>query len=129
MPERTQMPVKLLHELSGAHSEGTLIVDRFAAGERRKRAVLALLGAWTLGALTIAIPIVHFVAPFVLFAAGIWLAVRFWKEHARMRELAGTCPKCGNNFTKEMEGAPDLPVWSECPHCGASLAVHARDET
>ena len=128
MPERVSMPVVLVHEVSGARADGTLAVERFAPGERRTRAVVALLGTWAIGALTILIPIVHFVAPFVLLVAGIWLAVKRWNEEARMRELAGACPKCGESFTIEMEGAPELPVWAECPHCGVSFSVRHPDD-
>lgn len=123
MPERDNLPVEIVHEISGGKRQGRLEIERFSARERRTRALVALLGAWAIGALTILIPIVHFVAPFVLLAAGVWLAIRRWKEQARMRELTGTCPKCGQSFTQEMEGTPDLPFWTECPHCEASLSV------
>ena len=106
--------------------EGTARVRTRDAGERTGRAVRAAGVCLGLAALSVLLPIAHFVlVPAFLIAAPI-LAVRRLRESASIVALTGTCPRCVEPRTFEAKGpfGPDLRT--TCAVCSFAIEVETE---
>lgn len=100
---------------AGGTTAGILHLKRFGTADRVRRA-LAILGlTWLLAALTVLIPIAHFVLVPALLLAGPVLAWMRYRVTERNERVIGACPSCGKEFTLELDSADRLPLWTYCP--------------
>ena len=116
-----------LHFFGFPDTTARVVVLRHDPGARLKRGLLALAACWGLAALTILVPIAHFVLVPGFFLLGIWLLVKRLGEDATIVSVEGECPKCGEprSFVASGRLKPGMKV--QCPVCRneLDLAVEA----
>ena len=79
-----------LHFFGYPATRAAVAVARHDPAARTRRAVLALLACWGLAALTIFVPIAHFVLVPGFFLLGIWLLIKRLGEDATIVSVAAT---------------------------------------
>ena len=95
----------------------------FASGDRIQRALMRLGLLWLLAAITLFIPIAHFVlVPGFLIAGPVmaWLSYRVTQQR---EQVSGICPSCDVNVNLKVDAADTLPKWTYCPACNAPLHI------
>ena len=98
-------------------TRGVVAVARHDPGARLRRGLLALAACWGLAAVTILVPIAHFVLVPGFFLLGIWLLVKRLGEDATIDSVSGDCPKCGEPRTFHASGRLKPEVKVQCPVC------------
>jgi len=127
MPEQITRSIQLKGKNS-ATSIATMHITVFSRAERRKRAVLALLGFWALAVLSVPIMIAHFILVPGFLIAGLVMASRRWKTEEEADQATGTCPVCHNKIRIDLEKNGELPQWRYCPECSDPLELTALPE-
>ena len=112
-----------LHYFGFPATPARVAVARHTPGERLKRGLLALGACWGLAALTILIPIAHFVLVPGFFLLGIWLLVKRLGEDATIVSVTGDCPKCGEPRTFIASGRLRAAMKVQCPVCRNELEL------
>ena len=104
-------------------TRAVVAVARHDPGARLRRGLLALAACWALAAVTILVPIAHFVLVPGFFLLGIWLLVKRLGEDATIDSVSGDCPKCGEprSFVASGRLEPDVKV--QCPVCRNELEL------
>ncbi|MES2744511.1 MAG: hypothetical protein V4655_03750 [Bdellovibrionota bacterium] len=94
-------------------------------GDAFKKAVIACLVVWLLGALSAIVPFIGWTAPFIFFALGplAGVATYFMDRHEVKRvETQAICPQCDTSFAiNESNFKP--PMYGCCPECRTSYRV------
>jgi hypothetical protein len=88
---------------------------------RSRRAVLALVVCWALAAVTILVPIAHFVLVPGFFVAGIVLFVRRLAEGSTIVGVQGVCPYCKEERSFGAHGLMKSRFSVGCPVCHNQL--------
>jgi len=131
-----------LHYFGFPDTAAQVAVVRHDPGARLRRGLLALAACWGLAALTVLVPIAHFVLVPGFFLLGIWLLVKRLGEDATIVSVAGDCPKCGERrgvpLPELAEAAPSVVGLGrggqgpggglQCRRGGADLRVGVRRE-
>jgi hypothetical protein len=107
----------------GAPTGAILIVDSFDAGQRLRRAAKGLAGFWGAMAVSVFIPIAHFVLVPALFGIGAWQFVRRLRQQRQVRGAHGACPDCGAVQDFELSAGPRFPQGVQCGHCHRGLTL------
>ena len=104
----------LIENDAGVTRAGTLRVVQFSRRERWIRALKMLGLMWLLAAVTLFIPIAHFVlVPGFLIAGPVTAVMRF-RTGESMESASGECPTCGKAMTVPLHPAARLPLWTYC---------------
>jgi hypothetical protein len=120
------VPVRL-YIFGMPRGEGTARVRTRDPAERAARAVRAAGICILLAAISILLPIAHFVlVPAFLIAAPV-VAVRRLRERASIVALTGTCPRCAETRMFEVKGPFGKDVHTSCATCSFAIEVE-RDE-
>ncbi|MCB0310333.1 MAG: hypothetical protein KDD42_03810 [Bdellovibrionales bacterium] len=101
---------------------GRAIVREWDGRARRRRALKFLGGFWALAAISIVIPIAHFVLVPVFFLVGIISAFIIAFQSSQIFGGAAECPACGEIF-KVAKNLNRWPVSDVCEHCSANLRL------
>jgi hypothetical protein len=118
------VPVRL-HVFGLPRMPGVALVRERDPGERTTRALKAAGICVGLAALSVFLPIAHFVlVPGFLLAAPIF-AIRRLRERASIVALRGTCPRCQAERTFEAKGAFGPSLRTSCPVCSFAIDVEA----
>jgi hypothetical protein len=96
-------------------------VARHEPGARAGRAVKALLALWGIAALTILVPIAHFVLVPGFFITGIVVGLRRLNEPATVMGVSGACPRCGSERGFEAGGRLKASSKVSCLECHNQL--------
>ena len=112
-----------LHYFGFPATAAQVAVARHDPGARLRRGLLALGACWGLAALTILVPIAHFVLVPGLFLLGIWLLVKRLGADATIVSVAGDCPKCGERRSFIASGRLHTQVKVQCPVCRNELEL------
>ena len=105
--------------------QGTARVRTRDPAERSARAARAAGVCVLLAAVSVLLPIAHFVlVPGFLVAAPI-VAMRRLREGASIVALAGTCPRCNETRTFEVKGPFGKDVRTTCATCSFAIEVEA----
>ena len=115
-----------LHFFGFLDTSATIHFVRHDPGARGRRAALALAACWALAAVTILVPIAHFVLVPGFFLLGIWLLVQRLREDATIVSVTGDCPKCGEPRTFIASGRLRPSVKVQCPVCRNELELACR---
>ena len=108
---------------------GTARLREHDPGERAARALKAAGLCLGLAALSVFLPIAHFVlVPGFLIAAPIF-AFRRLRQRASIVSLGGTCPRCGEARTFEAKGALGPGFKTTCPVCSFAIDVEVGEAT
>ena len=124
MPEQMTQTIQLKSQ-AGNTTQAQMTFQAYSSKERKKRAILTLLGFWALAALSIPILIAHFILVPGFFIGGIVLSSKRWKTGEEAESVSGTCPACQNEITINLEKKGELPQWQYCPVCSDSLELDA----
>jgi len=124
MPQQITRTIQLKSQ-AGETSQAEMTLHAYSSNERRKRAILTLLGFWALAALSIPILIAHFVLVPGFFIGGIVMSTKRWKTEEEAESVSGTCPNCHTDITINLEKKGELPQWQYCPVCNDSLELDA----
>ena len=112
-----------LHYFGFPDTAVSVTVVRHDPGARLKRGLLALGACWGLAALTILVPIAHFVLVPGFFLLGIWPLVKRLGEDTTIQSVSGDCPKCGEPRTFIASGRLTPRVKVQCPVCRNELEL------
>lgn len=116
------VPVEL--HIFGLSRQAGTVRERDPA-ERTARALKAAGVCVALAAVSILLPIAHFVlVPGFLVAAPI-VALRRLREGASIVGLTGTCPRCDEERSFEAKGAFKPGIRTSCPVCSFAIGVEA----
>ncbi|MCB9684277.1 MAG: hypothetical protein H6735_04450 [Alphaproteobacteria bacterium] len=108
----------------GVASVATAEVVRTSRGTRYARAVAICVGGILIGAGTIIIPLVHFVAPWGIPLLSFALAAYVLTLRGRVLAVEGPCPACGETASFGDQGTlSNDPIWVLCPHCKEPLQM------
>ena len=118
--EKTNIQLK---DNDGKTAAGLLFTTCYAAGDRLKRALLRLLGFWLAAGLAVFIPIAHFVLVPGFLIAGPVLAYLTYQQKQARDHAEGQCPVCQAEVNIKLEAKDEIPKWSYCPACNASLEI------
>jgi hypothetical protein len=111
----------ILRARTREEGEGTAEIVRSTAQTRLGKAIGLALGGVLFGALTLPIPILHWVAPWLLPLMGFALAWFVYTQGPRISGVAGTCPKCDGSFTSPETGHHGDDFWVRCSSCNEPL--------
>ena len=109
----------------GESRDGRGLFRSFAKGARLAKAGAVLVGSIALGACTIVIPVVHFIAPWLLPLAGTIAAVSIAKTEASLTEIEGSCPACETSV-KLGGGRAIFPIREACDSCSRPLLISVK---
>ena len=110
-----------LHFFGFPDTTATVHFIRHDPGARTRRAVLALVACWALAALTILVPIAHFVLVPGFLVAGIVLFARRLREDATIVGVEGVCPYCKEQRSFSAHGLMKSQFPVGCPVCHNQL--------
>lgn len=116
---------RTIHIKSGDNGigSGLLNIINYEKNDRLKRALKMLGLFWLFSLLSIPIVIAHWVLVPGFFIAGPIVAYRRYQMGSEIKNAIGQCPACQNEITVEMEPADNLPKWTYCPNCSASIQL------
>jgi len=122
MSEHIQQSIKL-HAQQHASADGVLYSQRFTPRECWQRALKMLAITWLLAAISLFIPMIHFVLSPLLFIAGPLLAWRLYNLTQQTLAAAGECPLCHQAIRIELEARTQMPHWNLCPRCNKPVQL------
>lgn len=122
----TTTPV-LFQDNDGNARPGSVHATVYEASDRLKRAVVRLLSLWAAAAISIFIPLAHFVLVPAFLIAGIVMAIAAYRTDRALNHAQGVCPVCQEEITIPMEASDQLPKWTYCPKCNAPLQIVVSD--
>jgi hypothetical protein len=112
----------------GETSRATLYHQTHRGADRAKRAALGGAFCWLLAALSILVPVAHFVLVPAFFLAGPVVAWLRYKEHDVVAGGVITCPECeAEMLLKRCSEA--WPLRATCESCNARLTLDRDHET
>lgn len=111
-----------LHTRDDRVVDGTAEVIRRSTAERAGRAGGIALAGVALGAVSIAIPVVHLISTWLIPLIGFVLAYFVYRTAVVVPEVRCTCPDCGAE-TVMAGGAWEDPMWVRCTSCTLPLSV------
>ncbi len=101
--------------------EGIFHFTQFSSSDRLRRALGVLGVFWGLAAVTILIPLAHFVLVPGFFIAGPIMAFMRYKVDTASENVIVLCPSCEHEVTIKLEMTDRLPLYAYCPDCNSSL--------
>ncbi len=102
-------------------ADGTLYFTAYNPADRTTRAITALVVCWVIAAVTVFIPIAHFVLVPAFFIAGPIVAFSRFRQQDSKEKVEGTCPRHNGPITVPMENTDTLPKWTYCPECDGAI--------
>ncbi len=107
-------PVALI--AAGNRSVGEVRIERWTPAARLRRAAKRWTVLWALAALSVLIPVAHFVLVPALLIAGPISAVARYRQRSGVIAGEGVCPSCGARFI--IEAREDTwPFFAPCEAC------------
>lgn len=112
--------------LSGKQPQtGTVRVKHWSKSQRVLRGLKALFIVWAIGAVTLVVPLIHFVLPpFCLLLGPVFFSI----AHAKKSIIEGgngTCPNCLKEFSI-VNAAHKWPIADVCPNCHRHLTIQPQ---
>ncbi|WP_455197992.1 hypothetical protein [Kaarinaea lacus] len=126
---RTQSSDIQLKDNENNTSPGTLVSTLYEPGDRLSRAGIRLAAFWAAALVAVFIPLAHFVLVPAFLIAGIVMAISAYRTDQSLNEATGDCPVCHESVSIPLEANDQLPKWTYCPHCNASLQIQRLEST
>lgn len=105
--------------------EGILYYRAFSHSVRVNRAILLLVYCWLAAAVSVLIPILHWITVPGFFIGGVILFVQQLRSKTHVEKAIGQCPVHGAEVDIHLDHHKWPPVWVHCPECNASLHLVA----
>jgi hypothetical protein len=103
--------------------QGVLHFTQFTSGDRMGRALKVLALCWLGAAITLFIPIAHFVlVPGFLIAGPVMAYLRYRVDRAS-ENVTTVCPNCQQEVTIKLDANDRLPLYTYCPSCNNSVQL------
>ncbi|OYV98881.1 MAG: hypothetical protein B7X11_05760 [Acidobacteria bacterium 37-65-4] len=112
----------------GTPTSATLLVTSFDARQRLGRAAKGLLGFWGAMAVSVFLPVAHFVLVPSFFGIGMWQFFRRLRQPQLVRGARGACPDCGAEQDFELSVGLRFPQGVQCRSCQRGLTLATLDE-
>ena len=116
VPNDTNSVSISVHVAGRPSTTANAIVVDLATAERTRRAAKYAGICVAIGVLTLAIPIVHFVAPWVMLVIAAYVWRRIQGQRAELISLTAACPACGAEVILPRQPAV-WPIEWNCPQC------------
>jgi DNA-directed RNA polymerase subunit RPC12/RpoP len=115
----------VLRARDGSLAEGAASVTRWSGAQRGARAGVIAVSGFLVGAVTIPIPMVHFIAPWLAWLVTLGLTLYVAQMSSRIDRVEGRCAKCGAEIRAGPFGnsSAEEPLWVRCPSCTIPLEV------
>lgn len=126
MPKIENIPVSIKNN-DGKITSGEMQTTLFNHGECVKRGLQRFGFFWLLAAITLFIPLAHFVLVPGFLIAGPVIAYLTYKATFQRDHITGTCPSCEEKITIKLEAKDELPKWTYCPNCKTPLHITQTD--
>jgi len=109
--------VVILRRRNGQESKGTAVLVVPQPSVQITKAAVVGVSSVVLAVGSLAIPIAHFLLPWMIpLASGIYVYSTL-TDKGRLTEVRGECPACQQSVKLE-GGALERPMWRSCPECG-----------
>lgn len=110
-----------------APTRATLTLIPLSLGWRLARALGVLAACWGAAAVSVFIPVAHFLlVPALAIAGPVWGVLRF-REHQRLVRVRGVCPRCRRVQDFAPGGTLARQPTVHCPDCFNRLMVTIGD--
>lgn len=100
------------------------VVELWSPGTRLVHGAKVLGVCWLISAITIFVPVAHFILVPLFFLGGIAGIVWRARQKGVFRASRLTCPQCEHNLGLDGE-LFELPLYRECPGCSQRLFIEA----
>jgi hypothetical protein len=119
--ETTETLTGELHLFGFERTPALVHVVRHTPRARAHRALVVLGACWGTAAVTVLVPIAHFVLVPGFFIAGIVMAARRLREPTSVVGVAGVCPRCAAERKFDAGGRLRPAIRVSCPTCHNTL--------
>ena len=103
-------------------------IRRYGAGSRAAKAGIIVVIAFVLGASSIMVPGVHFIAPWLVPILGLVIAGYIYNRVLIVDGVRGTCPDCDMAMDiKEGGSVGNDALYLRCPSCNIPLEFVVAD--
>jgi hypothetical protein len=123
MPSIHEQAVELI--AAGKTTVGKTRVQQWDGGERTARAAKIWAICWGLGAVSVLIPVAHFLLVPAFFVAGPVAAYSRWRRASAVAGGEGACPSCGASLPIAAN-ADEWPLFQLCEACRTSIRIEKR---
>jgi hypothetical protein len=120
----TGQPVTLI--VGKDYTTGEVTIERWDGRARLLRAAKRWAVLWAFAAVSILVPVAHFVLVPGLIIAGPIAAFMRWRQHSGVLGGEGTCPACRKPMTIDAH-ADEWPLFEICEACRAAVRVEKRE--
>jgi hypothetical protein len=121
-----ELPPVSVRLFSGTDAaDGIVFIRSFTQGQMRLRGLRVLTIFWAIAAVTIFIPILHFILVPGFLIGGIVASAAARRQKSIVAGGKGSCPKCGVGFLL-VKSADRWPLGEVCPKCGAQIRIEKR---
>ena len=103
-------------------SAGETRVQRWDRPARIRRAAKIWAGCWAAAALSVLIPVAHFLLVPAFFLAGPIVAFSRWRQVSSVLGGDGACPACGAPMWIA-ENADEWPLFQLCESCRTTIRI------
>jgi len=111
-----------LHTRDKRVVDATAEITRYGAAVRILRGGAIAVVAIVIGAVTILIPVLHFVLPWAIPLAGFGVGAYVALQGVIVGEVRATCPDCSAAIAAP-GGTASEDVWIRCPKCTLPLRL------
>jgi len=127
MAEEVTRNICFKNQKNAKQTSAHMRVRIYTPQEQKMRALKSLLTLWAIAAVSVLIPIAHFILVPGFFIGGIIVALRTRKLAEEGIAASGTCPACRKEIEIRLEKQAELPQWHPCPACADSLELRDAD--
>jgi len=128
MAEQITRTIRFKSQKSSESNPAEMYVITFSRQEQKIRALKSMMAFWAIAALSILIPIAHFILVPGFLIGGMIVASRRWKAKEERIKATGPCPACHNEICIKLDKNTELPQWKDCPECAEPLELQAVPE-
>jgi hypothetical protein len=126
MSRQTAVPATLTI-FGAAPTRATLTIIPLGLGWRLARALGVLVACWGAAAVSVLIPVAHFLlVPALTIAGPLWAVLRF-RQHQRVVRVRGVCPRCQRVQDFTLGSTLGRHPAVHCPACFNRLMVTIED--
>jgi hypothetical protein len=105
-----------------------MTVVELSPAARLGRGAMALGACWGLAAVAVFLPILHLILVPTLVGGGMVAAIVLGRQHRRVTDVRGTCPRCLTEQQFEASGRVRRVLLIACPRCHTNVTLLVGEE-